>query len=653
MKKVAVVGAGSMGHGIAEVAALSGYEVWINDVAESILQNALQRISWSVEKLVEKGSVKESADSIISRIHATTNQEEALRGAVLMIEAVIEDLETKRKVFSKAETLVESDAVLASNTSSLPITEIAKNLAKPERVVGMHFFNPPVLMPLVEVIRGERTSDEYFKKAIDFAKSFGKEIVPVNKDIPGFLVNRLLFRVSEVACLLHERDGIDVKEIDSAAIYQLGFPMGVFLLHDYAGVDVGYLVGKAMTERGFNVYTCESLKQLYTEGKYGYKSGEGYYKYPEKGKFVRPSIPQDIGRQLNAYILLTTAVNEAAFLIREGIVSEEDIDKGCKLGLNWPKGILQYADEYGIDNFVKELRNLRQKYDLPQFEPDPFLEKMVSEGKTGKKAGRGFYDYSGITELKTVRIVKEKPLAWVILNRPERLNAINAEMVRELSSTLDQLEEDGDVRVIVVRGEGRGFSAGADIMEFLNLSPIKAVIASRRLQELYNKIRFLTKPVIAVIHGFAYGGGLELALACDMRISEADAKLGQPEVNLGLIPGAGGTQRLPRLSRKGIEMIFTGGEIMGKEAFSYGIVDRVVEKGKAEEEAKALAMKIAEKSPLSIMAAKLSINYGEQTNVWNGLMQEATFFGLLFSTKDIQEGVTAFLERRKPNFRGE
>jgi enoyl-CoA hydratase/3-hydroxyacyl-CoA dehydrogenase len=653
-RKVSVIGAGSMGHGIAELVALAGYEVWLNDVSDEILKRALDRIRWSLSKLSEKGQIKEGVNEILSRIKVTVNQEEALRGSDLVIEAVLEDINVKKKVFAKADELASSEAILASNTSSLPITEIAQATKRPERVIGMHFFNPPVLMPLVEIIRGEKSSEESIKKAYDFAKAIGKEPVLVNKDLPGFLVNRILTRVQDIACYLVEKGKASVIEIDATSIYDLGFPMGVFLLADYTGLDIAYSVFKAMSERGFKAYDCKTIESKYREGNLGVKTGKGIYNYPAPGKYERPKIPFDKLRREISIILLSPAVNEAAMFLRERIATREDIDKACKLGLGWPKGILEYADEFGVDNVVKALESL-WKEGLSYLAPDPLLIQMVKEGKIGKKVNSGFYDYEKEEERKfsTIIVRIEKPIAWITLNRPERLNAINDQLAKELNSALDELEEREEVRVIVITGTGNAFSAGADITSFIGLTPVKGMMLSRRLQELYNKIQFLTKPVIASINGYALGGGLELAMACDIRIASDKSQFGQPEINLGIIPGAGGTQRLPRIARKLTEIIYTGEMIDAKRALEGGLVDRVVEHQYLEQETRKIAMKLAEKPPLAIAAAKYAINFGLNTDIWTGLAYEASLFGILFSTKDVIEGVSAFLEKRRPNFKGE
>jgi enoyl-CoA hydratase/3-hydroxyacyl-CoA dehydrogenase len=661
-----VVGAGTMGHGIAELAAIAGFKVYIADVNMDILRGALDRIRWSLSKLSERGVLREPVDTVISRItpvisvnpDGSWSQDLAsvLTQSQFMVEAIPEKLELKQSLFEFADRYAPQDAILATNTSSLPITEIAKPTRRPERVVGMHFFNPPVLMPLVEVIRGASTSDEVVRVTVEVSRRFGKTPVVVNKDVPGFIVNRILGRLMNTACYMVERGLATVEDVDATVFYTLGFPMGVFELADYSGIDVFYLVSTAMAERGVKGIPCRLFEEKYRSGRYGVKSGEGFYKYPEPGKFVKPAHRRELAGKADPALLLSLAVNEAAYLLREGIASKEDIETAVKLGLGWPKGVFEFADELGIDRIVESIRRVKGETGLEFLEPDPLLVKMVEEGKLGRKSGEGFYKYAVIEEAvkETIIVRKEKPIAWIVLNRPERLNAINPKMIEEIGRALDDLEEDPDVRVIVFKGNGRAFCAGADVTAFAGINPLLAMKASRKFQELTLKIQFYTKPTIAAIHGYALGGGLELALSTDFRIASEDAMLGQPEINLGFIPGAGATQRLARIvgPAKAKELIMTGDFIPAVEAHKMGLISKVVKPGALDEEARNLALKLAEKPPLALMAAKIAVDMGLEAGLWSGLAVESQLFGILFSTEDVIEGVTAFIEKRRPKFKG-
>lgn len=396
MPRVAVIGAGTMGHGIAELFAIAGYEVHLTDILQEILDKALKSIEESLKKVKERGLLKEDVSAVLSRIKPFVNDVcRAVGGVEIMVEAVVEDIEVKKRVFAEADRCAPPEAVLATNTSSLPITEIAEAV-RPDRrpkVVGMHFFNPPVLMPLVEIVKGKYTNDETVKKVVDYTKKLGKEPVVVNKDVPGFIVNRILARVNDSACWLVARGLATPEAVDAVAMYKVGLPMGVFLLLDFVGIDVACFVAEAMGKRGFGGGLCPVIAEKCQQKKYGVKTGEGFYKYPAPGKFTRPNIPKELSDKLNPVVLFAPAVNEAAYLLRDGVATREDIDKAVKLGLNWPKGPLELADEMGIDTVVKALEEWTS-IGFKELAPDPLLLQLAKEGKLGRKTGEGFYKYA-------------------------------------------------------------------------------------------------------------------------------------------------------------------------------------------------------------------------------------------------------------------
>ncbi|ARM75529.1 3-hydroxyacyl-CoA dehydrogenase/enoyl-CoA hydratase family protein [Acidianus manzaensis] len=655
IQKALVVGAGTMGHGIAELLAIAGYKVYLNDVAEDLLKNAMEKIKWSLSKLQERGEIKESIDSIMSRITTIVGFPDIIKDVDFAIEASPEKMEIKAEIFSKLSQILSSDAILATNTSSLPISKIAENAKNPQRVVGMHFFNPPVLMPLVEVMKGDKTSDDTAKTVYELAKKLGKQPIMINKDVPGYIVNRILAAINGVACVLVEKGIADYFTIDAVARYKLNFPMGIFELLDYTGIDVAYYVGKSFEEydkSASNIPLCSIIQKKFESKELGVKTGKGFYEYPQ-GKYVKPDIPKDYAEKMRPELLISLGVNEASRLLREGIATRNDIDLGVKLGLGFPKGIFQYADEYGIDKIVNSIEELR-KIGL-NVQVDNLLLEKVNNKELGVKTGKGFYDYGKVEEKQysTIILRLEPPLAWIILNRPDKLNSLSVELINELNKILDELELNENVRVVIITGNGRAFSSGADITSFLSLRPID-MIRLRSLKDLYNKISLYTKPVIAALNGYTLGGGLEMAMACDIRIASENAKLGQPEINLGLIPGAGGTQRLPKLIGKGRAklLIYTGDMIDAKEAYELGLVDLVVPQNSFEEEVRRIALRIAEKSPLSLLAAKIAIELGYDSNIWTGGELESSLFGLLLSTEDVKEGVSAFVSKRKPEFKG-
>lgn len=256
---------------------------------------------------------------------------------------------------------------------------------------------------------------------------------------------------------------------------------------------------------------------------------------------------------------------------------------------------------------------------------------------------------------ETLKVEREDNILWIILNRPHRLNAFNDVMIEELADALDTAERDQTIRCVIITGEGdRAFSAGADITMFPKATPVTAELFSRLGQMVFSKIEAMSKPVIAAINGFALGGGLELALACDFRIAAEHAELGQPEITLGLIPGWGGTQRLARIVglAKAKEMIMLGTRLKADEALKVGLVNKVVPYENLRDEARALAKKLCEGPPIALRYAKQALNFGTQVPLEVGLRLESSLMALTFSTEDLKEGVEAFMSRRKPEFKG-
>ncbi|HVP93110.1 MAG TPA: enoyl-CoA hydratase-related protein [Acidobacteriota bacterium] len=256
---------------------------------------------------------------------------------------------------------------------------------------------------------------------------------------------------------------------------------------------------------------------------------------------------------------------------------------------------------------------------------------------------------------ETVKVEREQSILWVILNRAHRLNAFNDVLMEELADVLDTAERDASVRCLIITGDGdRAFSAGADVTMFPKATPTKAEEFSRSGQKVFSKIEEMSKPVVAAINGFALGGGLELALACDFRIAAEHAELGSPEIALGLIPGWGGTQRLVRIVglAKAKELVMLGIRLKADEALKAGLVNKVVNYEKLKDEARELAKKLADGPPLAMKYAKQAVNFGTQVPLEVGLRLEAGLMGLTFSTDDLKEGLEAFMARRKAEFKG-
>jgi enoyl-CoA hydratase/3-hydroxyacyl-CoA dehydrogenase len=390
IKKAAVIGSGAMGHGIAELLAMNGYHVAMVDVNDEILQKAKEKIKWSLDKFAEKKRIRqEDADAAFARISTTTSYEEAAEDIDFAIEAAPENMELKKMVFAKLDQAAPPNAILVSNTSALSITEMGNATKRPDRVAGMHFFNPPQLQALIEVVNGDKTSQETIVAVAELARKIGKTPITVRKDVRGFIVDRILGAAFNEAYWTYQRKEATKEGIDSSVKYTGGFPMGWFELSDFVGLDIIYGVGKVLYGAyGERFKPCtEVIEPLVKEKKLGQKTGVGFYDWT-KG---RPRIPFSLLDEYDVDRSWAVAVNEAAWLIHDDAASPADIDTGMKLGTYWPSGPCEYADRTGIDVILNKLKELYAKYNMEMYKPCPVLEDYVGKGWTGKKAGRGFY----------------------------------------------------------------------------------------------------------------------------------------------------------------------------------------------------------------------------------------------------------------------
>ena len=376
IKNITVLGSGIMGHGIAQVSAMSGYNVVLRDIEQKFLDKAMEKIKWSLDKLVSKEKISQSqAEQIYSRIKPVIDLKEAVKDCQLVIEAVPEIMELKRKVYDELDKVASNDVIFASNTSTLPITEIANTTSRPNRVIGIHFFNPPQLMKLVEVIPGMQTSSEIVDKTVEFVRSVKKEPVLCKKDVPGFIVNRLFIPLVHEACYVMDRQKNQLTEIDSAVKFRLGFPMGIFELADFTGMDVIHKATVEMHQRDKKVINPHpKIEQLYNEKKLGQKSGEGFYKYSDD-KYERIPLTEDLALKCNPIQLVANILNNAAWLVTNKASDIQEIEKAAQLGLGLKKPLFETAKEYGISNIVKELESLASKHGK-FYEPDPLLVSM-------------------------------------------------------------------------------------------------------------------------------------------------------------------------------------------------------------------------------------------------------------------------------------
>ncbi len=376
VKNITVLGSGVMGHGIAQVSATAGYNVVLRDIKKEFLDKAMEKIKWSLDKLVSKEKIsKEEGDSIFSRITPIVDLSDAVKDAELIIEVVPEIMDLKKKVYEELDKVAAPEVIFASNTSTLPITEIANTTSRPEKFIGIHFFNPPQLMKLVEVIPGEKTSQEVTDLTLEYVKSVNKEAVVCRKDVPGFIINRLFIPMVHEACFLKDRTGATLEEIDSAVKFKLGFPMGIFELADFTGMDVIHKATTEMYLRDKKVINPHPLvEKMFDDKKLGQKSGEGYYKYSDD-KYERVSLSEELAAKCNPIQIVANILNNAAWLITNGASDIEEIEKAAKLGLGLKKPLFETAKEIGIRKIVEELNKLAKEHG-EFYKPDPLLVSM-------------------------------------------------------------------------------------------------------------------------------------------------------------------------------------------------------------------------------------------------------------------------------------
>ena len=377
LNKITVLGSGIMGHGIAQISAMNGYQVVLRDIEQKFLDNAMDKIKWSLDKLVEKNKIKkEESDKIFGRIRPIVEIKDALIDTDLLIEAVPEDLNLKKKVYSEVDQFAEEKTVYASNTSTLPISEISQLTSRPDRFIGLHFFNPPQLMKLVEVIPGARTEKSIVDLGIKLVKSFGKDPILCNKDVPGFIVNRIFIPLVHEAAYCLESDGKTMTQIDSAVKFKLFLPMGIFELADYTGIDVIHKATVEMYSRDKKViHPHPMIAQLFSSGKLGKKSGDGFYSYGDKN-YERVPLSEEEAKQYDPIRMLSVALNNASWLITNKVCNKEDLELALRLGMGLKKELFEIGKEYGFENIINTLNQLK-KGNESFYTPDPYLVTLL------------------------------------------------------------------------------------------------------------------------------------------------------------------------------------------------------------------------------------------------------------------------------------
>ena len=680
IEKVAIIGAGNMGSGIAQKSAQERFEVqmvdreqeWVdrgNNIVSEFLKEAEERRIFSPKQV----------EQIKSRITGVVGTENVDPSTDLVIEAVFEDFEIKKSVFETLNNVCDEHTILASNTSSLSVDELALSTGRPDRFVGLHFFYHPAKNRLVEVIPATHSSQDSVKLVEQYCKSMGKVVI-VCKDRPGFVVNRFFVPWLNEACKLLEEGIGSTAQIDAVARSSFGIGLGPFALMNLTGPPIAlhstdYLAEQLDTPRYIG---SDSLRELVEEGRL-WEIGES------------EECDDDTARVISER-LLGQVFSVSAQIVDEEICSMEDVDRGAKVGLRWAKGPFELANEIGVDEASRMAINYSE---LAEIELPEWFSTRVEEFK---------FSY--------VDLSIEGEIARVRLNRPEAMNALNVDLVSQLGETMEEIDSMQDISTVVFEGAGKAFVAGADVKFFvdkLREDSFKEIYEfTSHGHDVLNRIENCDKTTIALTTGLALGGGLELALSCDYRIGTRRTQFRFPETSIGIYPGLGGTQRTARIC--GVECaryaVLAGNFIDSSVAIDLGLLTHKVKSSEVESTVASLVGKKPDqkytKKPLNyesevvsfasdfysdkniddLISGKIPPGYDSEdpvvsrqlkslsraapialriagdllsdvrtgSSLEDGLNLELDRLEEIFSTQDAEEGLSALIEGRRPKY---
>lgn len=624
---VAVLGAGNMGSGIGQAFAQAGFPVRLYDLTEPLVHKAQERIETNLAGAVERKKLThEQRDAVVGRLFFSTDLTSVTQQARLVVEAVFEEETVKRALFDQVGSIVSSDTIVATNTSSLSVTRLQESFPHPDRFAGLHFFYPAFLNRLVEVVGGGQTSQSTIVALEELSYRLRK--IPIRTaDRAGFAVNRFFVPYLNEATRLAEESVANLATIESVGRELFGTKLGPFELMNQTGIPIAFHSMTSLEHAFGSAYAPTALLR---------RQFEANQPWPWKAETPEPDRMDAVRQRFRGLVF-----GIAARLVEERVASAEATDRGAVVGLRWQRGPFALMSELGLADALYDVEAYAARFS-GTFPVSAELHARVRAGETR-------------WPLRLIRVERDGPVAWVLLDRPEVLNAVNSRVLEQLDDTFTSLGEVPELRVVVLAGSSPVFAAGADIAEMVD----KDVSAGRAFgfagQAVCKKIEEFRTPVIALVEGYALGGGLELALACDFIVAAAGARLGLPEVKVGIHPGWGGASRLTRLVGRANAkyVVFTGREdVTAEEAFTLGIVTRVVPPESIREEVGRIAHQIAERAPLGVQWVKSVVNRAVDSSMESALRLEGESAGHTFATHDRTEGMKAFLERRKPQFEG-
>jgi len=645
--KAGVVGAGAVGGEIAQVIAAADVPVVLKDVDQAFVDAGLARARQVTErqvaKLVEREKLTAEAgraqvEQTLGLIVGTTSYD-GFGDVDLVIEAVPERIEIKHAVFAELDAVTPGHAVLASNTSRLSITEIGDATGRPDKVVGLHFFPPAAAIRLVEVVEGEDTSADTVQAAAGFAQAIRKQPIRC-AECPGFVVNRILTAAASEVWRHQDETGAEPEGLDEHITQAAGMAVGPFRAAEQTGLDTVVAMTRDLRDAyGDRFWVHRGMEAGVERGDPGAKSGGGPTDAPEG---VDPRLAERFDLK---------ALVEACLVLEEGVAGMRDIDLGMMLGAGMVPGPFARADRRGLGDVLAALERAEVDWG-ERFEPPLILRRLVAQGRLGPASGQGFYPYpqpeAGYEEAP-VKLERRGEIAILWLDNPPA-NSLAPAVIEALERAWGEV--DGSARAAIVASPNPAlFCAGADIKAFTRMDEADARDMVDRAHALFRSWERSRTMTIAAVNGLALGGGCELAMACDVRLAGHSASFGQPEIGLGIIPGFGGTQRLPRLvgPAKALEMNTTGEPMAAGEAFEYGLVNRVEADHELFDAALGWAHRFAGQAPVALERIKRVSHAGDLDE---GIEAEKRAFLEAFTSEDAREGISAFLDKRAPKFKG-
>lgn len=677
-KTVAVVGAGNMGAGIAQKIAMEGFDVLLVDMDLERATVGKGRIAKTLEQAVARRVLTEdAAQATLARVTPIGDLAD-LAEADLVIEAVFENLLVKKELLRKLDAVCKPECVLATNTSSFYVGELASVTERPGKVVGLHYFFHPAKNRLLEVIPGHLTEPAVVEAMDRFAEAHGKTAIRT-KDAPGFAVNRFFVPWLNEAVRLLEEEVANIATIEAAAKKAFRIPMGPFELMNVTGVPVAmHAAGTLGTELGPFYEPAEALSAQGTANEHWDLNGD-----------VDDSAFSAVSDRL-----LGVVFQVAGALLDEEVCTLEDVDRGARIGLRWAKGPFELMNKVGVGEALRMCEQLAELYD------DLAAPKSIT---AQAKADTPW-------SFRRVDLSRSNGIATIRLNRPEVMNALDAELVGQLSERLDEALATPGLRGIVIAGAGKAFVAGADISFFvrnIEAGTIENIVTFTEAgQKLLRRIETAPVPVVARVHGMAMGGGVELALACHAIVASPKASFTLPETGIGIYPGLGGTQRLPRIVGSALarRLILTGRPLSAKAGKAAGLVLDIASLGDLDdtianwldkglpdhypsapeggdpatlelyetafspallqgqtpeglsEAAQALLEKdlraIGRKAPVALAEAARLIDEGAALDLEQALQLELDALSGIFSTRDALTGLRSVSSREKPDWIG-